>query len=155
MAAKNVIAALHKEITQTAEKIVPVSLHEINQLQSNQQHSPGTKKDDDEIYMHDGHVWVPDSPSNLRLRIITSAHCEERGHRAYDAKMELVQQTYCWPGMKGDDKEFVQARIHCIVSRNNDRIPRPLATALQGEEPNEVEQTDFLHMPPSNKDNLT
>lgn len=56
--------------------------------------------------------------------------------------------------MKQDVKEFLQACIHCIISKNSDRIPRPLATALHGEKTNEVVHAVFLYMGPSNCDDL-
>ena len=47
-----------------------------------------------------------------------------------------------------DTKDFVDLYLHCIVSRTGKKIPRPLATALNGSRPNEVLHVDFLYMGP-------
>lgn len=36
--------------------------------------------------------------------------------------------------------------IHCIITRNGERIPRPLATELHGQKTNEVIHMDYLYM---------
>lgn len=56
--------------------------------------------------------------------------------------------------MKKDSKEFIQSCIYRIISRNGERISRPLATALHGEKPNEVIHADFLYMGPAEENNL-
>lgn len=43
-------------------------------------------------------------------------------------------------------KEFTQGCINCIIYRAGERIPRPLATSLHGQKPNEVVHMDFLYM---------
>lgn len=119
----NMIAALFKDITPTMEETVPVSIEEVKQLQSKQKHPSGTKLDADGVCMHDHQIWIPTEANDVKLRIIVEAHCGDQGHRAYDATLEIVQHTYWWTEMKCDVKEFIQACIHCIISRNGDRIP--------------------------------
>lgn len=56
--------------------------------------------------------------------------------------------------MKSDIKKFVQSCIHCLVSKNKARIPRPLASALHDERPNEVIHADFIYIDPVERSNL-
>lgn len=56
--------------------------------------------------------------------------------------------------MKSDTKKFVQSCIHCIVSRNGERILHLLASALHGERPNEVIHSDFIYIGPAERSNL-
>lgn len=57
--------------------------------------------------------------------------------------------------MKHNAKNFIQACIHCIVSRSGDEIPRPVLTALHGAKPNETAHVDFLYMRTSHNNNIT
>lgn len=51
--------------------------------------------------------------------------------------------------MKHNVRELTQSCIHCIVSRNGERIARPLATAIHGDQPSEVVHADILYMGPA------
>lgn len=51
--------------------------------------------------------------------------------------------------MEGDVREYTQSRIHCIVSKTEDRIPRPWSNAMHGPEPNEAVHADYLYMGPA------
>lgn len=58
--------------------------------------------------------------------------------------MFTMSQEYWWKDIKQAIKEFVQSCIHCIISRNGERIPRPMSAALHGERPKEVVYADLL-----------
>lgn len=151
----SMVAALYKDIAPTSEDLTAVWINEIK-LHQARHHSPAeTEIDDDGIHKYNQRIWVPSGANDLKLRIAVEAHCGERGHRAYDVTLEVIQRTYWWPEIKEDIKEFIQSCIHCIISRNGERIPRPLSTALHGERPNEVVHADFLYMGPSNIEGLT
>lgn len=51
--------------------------------------------------------------------------------------------------MKEDVRECTKSYIHNIISRNGERITRPLSIALHGERPNKVIYADFLYMGPA------
>lgn len=111
-------------------------------------------KDDKGIWMANGKIWIPKDANSLKLRIAVAGHCGERGHRAYAATLDTIGESYWWDEMKKDVREFTQSCIHCIISRNGERIPRPLSTALHGERPNEVIHADFLYMGPPERSEL-
>lgn len=94
-------------------------------------------------------IWIPDEARELKLRIAVEAHCGERGHRAYEATLDIIAETYWWNDLQRDVREFTQSCIHCIVSRTGERVPLPLAEELHGSKPNEVVHADLLYMGPS------
>lgn len=106
----------------------------------------GEKEDGDGVQRIKGKVIVPKNATDLKLQILTAAHCGSSGHRGAGATANKVGAEFHWDSMTTDVKEFTQACLHCIVSRNGERIPRPLATALHGKTPNEVVHMDFLYM---------
>lgn len=93
------------------------------------------------------------------------ALCGCDGHRKIKVTENKVRAELSWRDLRKDFKEFIQHCLHCNILRNGDRIPRPLATALYGQKPEEVVQMDFLYMAPAKnskvkyvlvlKDNLT
>lgn len=58
----------------------------------------------------------------------------------------IVRAEFIWGDLRKDVREFVQHCLHCIVTKTGDLLPRPLATALHGQKPNEVGHMDFLYM---------
>lgn len=56
--------------------------------------------------------------------------------------------------MKQNVREFTLAYIHCIVSKNGERISRPLAAAIHRNRPNQVVHADFLYMCPAKGSNM-
>lgn len=50
--------------------------------------------------------------------------------------------------------KFTKPYIHCIVSRNGERIPRPLPAVLHGEKPSVVVHANFIYREPAEKSNL-
>lgn len=83
-----------------------------------------------------------------------AAHCRIGGHRGIDVTENKVKAEFIWHDLKKDVREFVQKCLHCIITRNGERIPKPLATVLDSQWPNEVIHMDFLYMGPTEKTNL-
>lgn len=150
----NTIAALYKDIVPTASAIKQVNVGDILEEQTKYKPTEVLEKDENGLYKKESSIWIPDEATNLKLRIVVEGHCGERGHRAYEATLEAIKETYWWSNIKQDVREFTQACIHCIISRNGERIPRPLATAIHGEKPNEVIHMDFLYMGPAEESNM-
>ena len=57
-----------------------------------------------------------------------------------------MREDFFWESLKKDVAQFVNSCIHCLATRARERIPRPLATALHAERPNEVLHMDYLFM---------
>lgn len=85
--------------------------------------------------MHYQQKWIASKGDDLKLEIVVEEHWGEQGHRAYNNKIKIIERTYWWHEIKRDVKETIQACIQCIISRNGEELPRPLTTALNGEEP--------------------
>lgn len=90
-------------------------------------------RDSKGIYREQQRIRMPAEAADLKLRIAVEAHCRERGHRAFGATLEIVHKMFWWLEVNQKIKEFTQACVHCIISRNGERIQRPLSTALHGE----------------------
>lgn len=68
------------------------------------------------------------------------------GHHGKAATESEVWKSFWRRELKADVTEFVQGRIHSVVSRSSERIPRPLSTALHDRHPNEVPHIDILYI---------
>lgn len=90
----------------------------------------------------------------MELMIVVHSRCEESEHKANAATMNISKRKYWWVEMKNDTKKFVLSCIHYIISRNGERIPRLLASALHSERPNEVIHAGFLYIGPAEGRNL-
>lgn len=99
-------------------------------------------------------IWVPSEANDLKLRIVVEAPSRDWGHRAYQATLKLIRRTNWWIKMKRNVKEFIQARIHCIISQSSDRMPLPLPSILHGDKPNDVVQPNFLFTDLSDSNNI-
>ena len=56
------------------------------------------------------------------------------GHRGIEATGSNINELFAWDGMSRDVEAFVGGCIHLIVSRAGQKIPRPLASALQDQD---------------------
>lgn len=148
------IAALYGDIMPSSTEMKSVSVEEVGREQRKHSTPGDAVRDEEIIYLMEGKIWIPSIATNVKLRIEVEAHCGERGHKAFAATLHTISSEYWWPEMKQDIREFTQSCIHCIISRNGERIPRPLASALHGENPNEVIHADFLYMRPSEENDL-
>lgn len=67
--------------------------------------------DDSDILCFDDRLFIP---SQLRSRILTSAHY---GHQGIEAMLSKLAETYFWPKMKADVKSFVANCRICSLTK--------------------------------------
>ena len=94
---------------------------------------------------HKDRVFVPNI-DNLRLKLCIGAHQGAAGHRGMNATVSAISARFTWPAMAKDVNAFVRSCLHCLPTRGGKMIPRPLAEALHGTQPNTVLHFDFLKM---------
>lgn len=83
-------------------------------------------------------IRILEDARELKLRIFVEAHCGERGHRAYQATIDISAETYRLTDLQKGVLDLTPSCIHRIVPRTGKCIPRPLSKALHGLKPNEV-----------------
>lgn len=147
------IRALYKSIVPPANETIWPNTESIREAQAMTDTHLG-QMDDDGMRRSEGKIVIPREATQLKLSILVAAHCGSSGHRGAGATERKVRAEFSWPKLTQDVKEFVQGCIHCIISRSGERVPRPLASALHAQKPNEVVHMDFLYMGPSTKDEL-
>lgn len=101
------------------------------------------------VLRKEGCMWIPEKATGLNLKILVASHCGTAGHRGVEATCSIVRGDFTWKGLQGDVRDFLKNWLHCIVTRDEEIIPRPLGTALHGSRPNEVLHCDYLFMGPS------
>ena len=145
-------------LVQSAEQMVP-SAEKIewpnmenfrgSQAQNDGDQKIGLKFDAvDRLWKMNDHVWIPSADKDLQLKLMVVSHCGIMGHRGADATRSVLRETFLWNELDKDVEVFVGQCFHCILTRSGELIPRPLATALHGERPNEVLRMEFLYMGP-------
>lgn len=148
------IAALYKDIVPAAASRTAIDIEDAKREQANNLGTETNIQRKNGIVYNDNKIWIPERAKELKLRIIVEAHCSERGRQAHASTLEVISSQYWWTRLKEAVREFTLAYIHCIVSRNDEQIPRRLSTALQGVCPNEVVHVDFLCIEPAEESNL-
>lgn len=103
-------------------------------------------KGDDGMWRSEGRIVNPEEATQLKLRILVAAHCGAACHRGAFATERTVTDEFTWRALSQYGKGFTQICIHCIISRSVERVPRPLASALHAQRPNEVVHMDLLYM---------
>lgn len=91
-------------------------------------------------------IWIPPQDLALQMKLLVASHCSLGGHRVKDATESIVCEHFIWTNMKDDVHGFVAACIHCLITRTEEVVPRPLGTPLHGSRPNEVVHVDYLYM---------
>lgn len=99
-------------------------------------------------------IWISKKEEALKLKTLLKAHCVSARHRSKDTTKNMVRSEFHWSQLEKGVEEFVQNCLHCIIATSEERIPRPLATALYGQHPTEVIHLDFLYMRPAIDSNL-
>ena len=102
----------------------------------------------DRLWKMNDRIWITSADKELQLKLMVVSHCGIMGHRGADATKSVLRETFFWNELDKDVEVFVGQCFHCILTRSGKLIPRPLATALHGERPNEVLHMDFLYMGP-------
>ena len=102
----------------------------------------------DKLLRKERRIWIPSKDKELQLKVMVVSHCGPMGHCGADATKSVLQESFYWEHLDKDVELFVSQCSRCILARSGDSVPRPLATALHGERPNEVLYVDFLYMGP-------
>ena len=92
-----------------------------------------TLDQEEALWKQDGQIWISCDDAELKLNLIVISHCRSVGNRGADATKTILKEIYAWKYMDDDVDKFVQSCFHCILSRTGEIIPRPLASAVNGE----------------------
>lgn len=147
------MTALYKSIHPTSICTAKISIVSIKTEQLCYNRPVETVTDEERLLRKEEKIWIPSSVIDLRENSVRP-HCGEKRHGTYAAIISAINQEYWWGDMKHDIKEFFRTYIRCIISKNRERIPQPLSTALHGEKRNEVIHADSLYMRPAENKNM-
>jgi RNase H-like domain found in reverse transcriptase/Integrase zinc binding domain len=89
-----------------------------------------------------GAIWVPETETDLQLRLCIIAHTGPSGHRGQDSTEQKLSRSYFWSALSTDIRSFVRACIHCLSTVGGGKIPRPLGPEVHGMKPNDLLQFD-------------
>ena len=142
------------------EQMVPsadeVEWPDVNKFRISQEKYANDVTNDLELRLHhserlwkrNGNIWIPHTDEDMKLKLLVVSHCGSMGHRGAAATKSVLKEMFYWKDMDRDAENFVSKCFHCILTRSGGLIPRPIATALHGQKPNEVLHMDFLYMGP-------
>ena len=89
-------------------------------------------------------LWVPEEERELQARLMVCAHMQDTGHHAVRATTHSLGAYYAWDNMEKDIAKFVRQCLHCIDSKADNAMPRPLGDLVYGTEVGEVLHFDYL-----------
>ena len=91
-------------------------LREIEAIQrDNKINQPeGLKAVDTVLYTDSGAIWIPNSSTDLQLRLCIIAHTGTAGHRGRASTEMVLKKSYFWSTLSTDVENFVRACIHCL-----------------------------------------
>lgn len=58
--------------------------------------------------------------------------------------LQAVLERFVWESVEEDCRTFCAQCLHCVVGKDNVRVPRPWGNVLRGARPNEVLNVDFV-----------
>lgn len=116
------------------------------QQQSAEEPKSNLTTDTDGLLRIRGAVWIPSDAHEMQLKLLTVAHAGTAGHRGTEATMATISSSFRWKYMRRDVEDFTAECILCLLSKTGERIPRPLATTLHGDKPNQVLHFDYLFL---------
>lgn len=109
-------------------------------------------KDRRELYRDDKkRYWTPSTETILQLRLCIIAHCGRGGHRGSDKTLRHIADHYAWTNISVDVNTFCNTCLHCLATAPNIRAPRPMASTLHADEPNELIHFDYFYIGKSRK----
>ena len=143
----SLVSSAH-QITPTPNEIVWPDVDLFRSDQSNSMSSRASVVLDkaDSLFKKSGCIWILEDSLELQLKVLVASHCGSLRHRGRDATESTVREDFFWKSLKKDVAQFVNSCIHFLANRAGEHIPRPLATALHAERPNEVLHVDYLFM---------
>lgn len=106
----------------------------------------GAKKDETNLLLINGAVWIPSDAVDLKLRLLTIAHAGGAGHRGADPTWHALRNEFYWIDQREDVRSFVSSCLLCVLSKSGSKVPRPLSTTIHATKPNEVIHFDYLFL---------
>lgn len=95
---------------------------------------------------------MPDEADCLKLKLLTVKHAGKEEHRGGEATAAALREEFTWNGLTTIAKYVFSIYLLCLLSRSGAKVPRPLATTLHDEKPNDVLQFDYLYLGESDND---
>ena len=74
----------------------------------------------------------------LRQCLYAIAHQGAAGHRGHAVTLALLGSRFFWDGMSDDVKAYRDGCLQCLKLREGNMVPRPLASQMIAEYPDEV-----------------
>lgn len=92
------------------------TLEEISAIQQEQSSGrPPTLFLQDAVWVNpNGAIWIPDSATDLQLRLRIIAYTGLAGHTGASATEMAPHKRYFWSNLLTDIRSFVRACVHCI-----------------------------------------
>ena len=91
-------------------------------------------------------LWIPGGATQLQARLVVCAHMKEAGHRGAVTTLHRLSEYCCCFCMEEHVAEFVKQCLHCMDSKEGEKVPRPLGETVHGTRPGEVVRFDYLHV---------
>ena len=128
-----------------------ITLEEIYQTQTDSENQrPGNLVKVADVWRNEeGSIWVPDTVSDLQLRLCIIAHTGPSGRRGASSTESVLGAHYFWSMMASDLRSFVRACIYCLSTVGGGKIPRPFFPSVHGTAPNVLIQFDDIELGPS------
>ena len=83
-------------------------------------------------------------PGDLRLLVLRGLH-DDIGHLGRGKTIDLVHQSFCWPGMTADIEGYIPDCQRCIMRKAADP-PHALLVPILATEPLKLLAIDFLSL---------
>lgn len=95
-----------------------------------------------------GPIWIPDTASDLQLRLGIILHTELSGRRDQSTTETVVLRHSFWLTIATDIQSFARACIKGLSTADGTKVPRPFGWAVHGTEGNNLLQFDYIEVRP-------
>lgn len=146
---RSVILEEAQQLTPAANSVVWPDIDTIRTLQ--QRHLPNEVAELDVtegLWKREGRIWILQQDLKLQLRLMVCLHCDTVRNWGKGATKSILLESLWWKSLDKDAEKVVRTCYHCVLSRSEDVVPRPLGHGIHGMKPNEVVRLDFVHMGP-------
>lgn len=75
---------------------------------------------------------IPSQTTDLQLRLMVCAYMKEAGHRGTAVTLQQLEDYCYWSRMDAQVTEFMRQCLHCVDSKENEKVPRPLGKTVHG-----------------------
>lgn len=97
-------AAFYAYIISSSEETDIVTTAEIVDEQEKHRAPAEVNAMKEDVCKEGARIWIPDDPTDLKLRIAVEGHCGDRVHRAYEVTLKIASEQYWWSELKEDIK---------------------------------------------------